>query len=61
VLNKGLPLSKLLKDLRKNSEEVFKDIYGQVKILAESLGIEIKMPRLSNRQIHKNNVPAISL
>lgn len=59
--SKGLPLSKLLQDLSENSEEVFKDIYGQVKILAESLDIEIKMPRLSNRQIHKNNVPAISL
>lgn len=40
-----------LQDLRKNAEKIFKDrtlsiLLGQVKILAESFDIEIKLPRL---------------
>lgn len=45
---------------QKNAQEVFKDIFGKVIILAGHFYTEIKMPRLSNRQIHWNDVSASS-
>lgn len=48
-------LSTLLKEMRENSENKFNDIFTIAKDLAEEIGESIKTPRITNRQVHRDN------
>lgn len=49
-----------LQVLKTNTEEVFKRIFEEVKTLPDNFDIEIKIPRISKRQIHRSNRPTSS-
>ena len=40
---------------REECDGFFRDIFCKAKELANDLGIEIHMPRLASRQIHRSN------
>ena len=42
--------------MRENSEEEFHEIFEEISSVAQDVGIEIGIPRLAGRQIHRNNV-----
>ena len=46
---------------REECDGFFRDIFCKAKELANDLGIEIHMPRLASRQIHRSNPPSDSV
>ena len=46
--------------IRENSEEKFHEIFEEISSVAQDVGIEIGIPRLAGRQIHRNNVQAVT-
>lgn len=49
-----------MEELRTNAGKIFKVIFEQVRILSEKFNIEIRIPRLSTRQMHRCNIPISS-
>lgn len=45
-----------LEDIRLNADKYFGEIFEQVKLLTMKMDIEIKMPRISNRQTNRCNI-----
>ncbi|KAF0753351.1 zinc finger MYM-type protein 1-like [Aphis craccivora] len=50
-------LSSELKKIRDNADNKFKIIFNQILNLSEKYNITIKTPRLSKKQVHRNNIP----
>lgn len=50
-------LSSELKKIRDNADNEFKIIFNQILNLSEKYNITIKTPRLSKKQVHRNNIP----
>jgi len=50
-------LSSELKKNRDNADNEFKIIFSQILNLSEKYNITIKTPRLSKKQVHRNNIP----
>lgn len=48
-------LSHLLKNIRENSELKFRELFTIAQELATQIGEEVKMPRVINRQVHREN------
>lgn len=44
---------------RQNCEEVFRPLYEQAVALADELDTELKLPRITKRQTHRSNPPAL--
>lgn len=51
----------ILDDKRKNSLDLFKKLFLEIESIASELDVEIKAPRKTKIQTHRNNVPADSL
>lgn len=49
--------SELLK-MRSNAEEEFKQVYNEVQTVASAVDIELKLPRLCNKQKNRSNAPS---
>lgn len=48
---------KELQELRTHADDVFKEIFEEVKVVAEKFDIEIKIPRLTKKQTNRCNIP----
>ncbi|KAJ8910066.1 hypothetical protein NQ315_013321, partial [Exocentrus adspersus] len=46
----------IFKNHRLNHSEIFSDIFLYVKATCDTLGLDIKMPRICSRQIHRSNI-----
>lgn len=53
-------LTTLFKDMRKNSEIKFNEIFMAAKELAEEIGASIEIPRITARQVYRDNYEASS-
>lgn len=49
-----------LSEKRSNCETCFFELFNQSKIIMNDLDIDIKLPRISKRQINRSNTPAQS-
>lgn len=51
-------LTDIFKNHRLTHSEIFREIFLDVKTTCDSLGLDIKMPRICNKQIHRSNIEA---
>lgn len=52
----------ILQQKRENADVVFHQLFSDAKKIAEQLDVELRSPRITNRQIHRaNNLPAQSV
>ena len=49
---------KLLNRRREKSDQYFKSLFDEIKGVAQELGVEIKVPRITKRQVHRENYPS---
>ena len=50
-------LIEAIKIIRENADDEFGSIFQNVSTICEKLNIEIKVPRQTNRQVHRGNLP----
>ncbi len=53
-------VTKHLSEMRDSVETEFRGIFGEARIMAEGLGVELEIPRRVVRQQHRANIPADS-
>lgn len=51
-------VKKVLKRKREKADEKFKSLFEEICGIAQQVQVEIKMPRVTNRQLHRSNYPA---
>lgn len=50
-----------MENRRSNSEINFKTIFEQIKQLMEELDVELKLPRITEHQIHRPSINTLSV
>lgn len=50
----------VVKEKRKNAEVSFNDIFTRSEEIAKTLEVEVNLPRLNKRQVHRSNIPHTS-